>query len=275
MNGYFKILLAACIWGTLGIFARWSGIPANELVFYKTFVASISLLILLPREKLLIANRLRAFIIIILAGILYAITAILFMNSIYITTMSNALFAFYIKPIIVALLLPIFFREKPNIWSILATLVSLIGLGLILTPSIIEFSFSDIRGVLLALFSAITSSSIVVLVKLIDIPSPIITYYAMIAATLLMIPFIDLDTNINLIQVGFIIIIGFIHTAIPYILYFSGLRSAKTSHGITLTYFDPVVASFAGVLLFQEPFSILTLIGSCLIIISGALIISH
>ncbi len=84
--GYVKILLSALLWGTAGVFARWSGLSAIDLAFYKTLVACLALLIILPREELLIKGRFKAYLIICVAGVLYALNAILFISSIYMTT---------------------------------------------------------------------------------------------------------------------------------------------------------------------------------------------
>ncbi len=43
-KGYLIILTSACIWGTVGVFARWSGLTPIEITFYKNFIAGVCLL---------------------------------------------------------------------------------------------------------------------------------------------------------------------------------------------------------------------------------------
>lgn len=274
-HGYLKIILAAVLWGTSGLFARWSGLSAVDLAFYKTLFACLALLVMLPREELMIKKKFKSYIVIFLAGILYALNAFLFLSSIYMTTLSNSLFAYYTKPVIVAFLSPVFFKEKPEFTSIAAIVISLLGLFLILTPSVLELAYTDLVGIFLSLMAAVSASIVVILIKLIQIPSPVVVYYKMVVASLVLAPLTDF--NIGIMNKGIIIaiIMGICHTLIPYVLYYSGMQAVKASHGITLTYFDPVVASFAGVIIFSEPFSALTLFGGVLILASGTLILNH
>ncbi|ACB86372.1 DMT family transporter [Natranaerobius thermophilus] len=274
-SGYFKILISACIWGTVGIFARWSAMPATDLAFYKTLFACLFLLSILPREDLLITNKFKAYMVIFLTGILYALNAILFLSSIYLTTLSNSLFAYYTKPVIVAFLAPFFFRETPEFRNILAIVISLVGLALILTPSVVSISTQDLAGIALGLCAAISASLVVILVKLVQLPAPIVVYYKMVVAILIMLPLVNFQANFHHGQIFIAAIIGVIHTVLPYILYYSGMQVVKASYGITLTYFDPVVASFLGVLIFGEELTYLSLIGGILIISSGAIIMRH
>ncbi len=67
------------------------------------------------------------------------------------TTMSNSLFAYYTKPVIVTFLSPLFFNEKPEFTSFVALTVSIMGLFFILTPSMIGLAFTDLMGILLVL----------------------------------------------------------------------------------------------------------------------------
>lgn len=274
-TGYTKILTAACIWGTVGVFARWSGLNPIELSFYKTFLASICLLSLMPREQLLFTNKSLTFSVIAVTGVLYAFDVFLFFYAISLTTMSNALFAYYMQPVFVAFLLPFFINERHEFKNALALLIAVTGLFLILMPSVLHFSREHILGIIFALLAALGGAAIVILVKAINLSSSVIVYYQMIIASLCLAPFVNFSEGLSFYQFTIIITLGIIHTALPYSLYYSGLKAVKASLGITLSYVDPVIASFAGVLLFGEPFTFASLIGGVMIIISGLIVVSH
>ena len=96
-SGYIYIYLAALIWGSLGVFARLSGMPPVELSFYRLLMAGVVLSVVLPREKRLATGSLRSYLQNLGAGILLPSTACFF-HALELTTLSIQCFPIISSP---------------------------------------------------------------------------------------------------------------------------------------------------------------------------------
>lgn len=183
-TGYFQILTAALIWGTIGVFARWSGLTPLELSFFRLIVAGLAMYALLPREERLLIFSTREWLPVFLCGVLFAVDCLLFFSALQLTTISNAVIPYNIQPVFIALLTPVFFREKLELKSILAFLLSLGGVGLLLVPSVVSLSFADLTGISLALAGALLLAVIALTVRSLRIGAFTFVYYEMLIASL-------------------------------------------------------------------------------------------
>ena len=103
-SGYIYIYLAALIWGSLGVFARLSGMPPVELSFYRLLMAGVVLSVVLPREKRLATGSLRSYLQNLGAGILFAVDCLLFFHALELTTLSNTVFPYNLQPVFMIML---------------------------------------------------------------------------------------------------------------------------------------------------------------------------
>ncbi|MDW7650466.1 MAG: DMT family transporter [Bacillota bacterium] len=270
-TGYAKVLAASFIWGTLGAFARWSGLLPFELSFFRLLVAALTLFAVLPREQRLIIFYTRQYPLVFISGLLFAVDCLLFFHALKLTTLSNAVLPYNMQPVIIAVLAPVFLRESLRPVHIRALVLSLVGLGLLIYPSLTALSYQDLLGLTLALGGAFCLSVIALIIKALDVRASTFVYYMTVIATVCLLPFTWLisPSSLGLHSILLVSVIGLIHTAVAYILYYSGLRSVNTQYAAALTYFIPVVAVLSGVIFFGEHISFFTLTGGTLIIINS------
>ncbi|MFX0136043.1 MAG: EamA family transporter, partial [Candidatus Hodarchaeota archaeon] len=72
----------------------------------------------------------------------------------------------------------------------------------------------------------------------------------------------------------YVLILGLIPTALPFFLFNIGLKNDKGGNIIILSYFEPVVATI-NTILFQQIFSIFTIIGGSLILIANIIVLIY
>ena len=265
-SGYFKMIMVGFIWGTIGAFARWSGLPPLELTFLRFLLAAIALFFLAPRYERLLAFSKRDCILILFAGLLFVADSILFFMALRLTTISNAVIPYYMQPVFIVILTPVLFKERQEAKCYQALLLSLAGLGILLLPSLINLSYNDMAGIGLALAGAFLLSLIALINKIINIHPFVFVYYKMVIATFCLLPFIKLETMLTGSPLIAVAALGVVHTALAYSLYYDALKTVKNQYGITLTYFSPLVASLTGFLFFQEAITPFTIAGGLLIV---------
>ena len=274
-QGYLQVLIASFLWGTIGAFARWSGLAPLELSFFRLLFAVLTLSFFLPRKKEFVFFYLKDCLLIGFCGLLFAADCLLFFHALRLTTLSNAVFPYSLQPAFVGVLTPLFLKERVEWKFILSFTLSLAGLGLLLLPSIVKLSYLDLNGLLLALTGAFFLSVITLISRLLIMNVYRFVYYEMLIAFFCLLPFIKMDSSLVFHNWLAVITVGVIHTALAYVYYYEGLKKVKIQYGVTLGYFAPVVAALAGLFLFGEAISIFTVLGGLLIVTNGIIVVFY
>ncbi len=272
-TGYLKVLAAALIWGTLGAFVRWSGLTPLELSFLRLAVATFVLFFFLPRGERFSYFYSKSYLPICLAGLLFALDTILYFNAFQLTTLGNAVLPYNMQPVFMAVLSPLILKEGTDYKNLLLFALSLAGIGIMLYPNLVQLSYSDAAGIGYSLGGALCLSLIAIIAKSLHMNAITFVYYTMFTATLCLLPFIHLSGRLTLPRLAIAAVVGLVHTAIAYVLYYDSLRTLKMAHVVTLSYTIPVIAALTGLLLFKETVNQYTIVGGSLILISGLVLI--
>jgi len=277
MSGYFKIILAAIIWGSLGTVVRFIHLPTLILVFYRVSFAAIAIFVYIAMrhktEVLAVGKRLYW---IIAMGILLTINWTAFFFSIRLTSVANAVLITYTAPIFVAILAPLILKEKLEKITILSLGISLVGTALIVSASVTGLSKSALAGILWAVVSAITYAVLVIISKpladKID-PVAIIFYEELVGAIILSPALFIYKFSISPLTLFILFVVGAFHTAFAAALYLNGLRAVKAQQVGIFTYLDPASAVvFAAIFLGEIPRPV-TILGGLFIIASGLILV--
>jgi len=277
MSGYFKIILAAIIWGSLGTVVRFIHLPTLILVFYRVSFAAIAIFVYIAMrhktEVLAVGKRLYW---IIAMGILLTINWTAFFFSIRLTSVANAVLITYTAPIFVAILAPLILKEKLEKITILSLGISLVGTALIVSASVTGLSKSALAGILWAVVSAITYAVLVIISKpladKID-PVAIIFYEELVGAIILSPALFIYKFSISPLTLFILFVVGAFHTAFAAALYLNGLRDVKAQQVGIFTYLDPASAVvFAAIFLGEIPRPV-TILGGLFIIASGLILV--
>ncbi len=272
------ILLAACLWGTIGISVKGLGsfgASAMQIVFLRA-VATVLLLtpILLIYNKKLLKIKLKDIWCFIGTGII-SIVFFTYFNfyTISLTSMSFASVLMYTAPFMMVFLAAVIFKEKITGRQLLACVIAFSGCMLV--SGIFEgdtavTSLGILTGLASGFFYALyTVFSRFALIRGYD---PLtITLYTFIFSVIGSLPFVNVKETFGIItdnpkSLIFVAAIAVFNTILPYILYNTGLRGVQSSTALIIATAEPVVATVMGFAVYQEIPTVLSVIGIVLVV---------
>lgn len=271
------IIISIFLWSSLGIVIRLSGVPVSVLIFFSCIISSLLMGILILKKGLKkdFPNK-KSFIGLFVLSIVSLINTFSFFYSYKNTTIANAVLTHYTAPIMVALLSPIFLRERLTLRILLAVVLATLGLWIMLDVSLSHFyklliaGDRNTAGIFAGLFSGFAYAVLVIVIrKLAPTFNPIVmAFFQNLLIGFLISPFIKFPENIFSALWAFLIM-GIIHSTIAPILYFRGMKEVKANKAAILGYLEPVCAILLGIIFLGELISFKTIIGGLLIILSG------
>jgi drug/metabolite transporter (DMT)-like permease len=173
---YFKLHFIVFLWGFSAILGKLVSIPAIEMVFFRSILATIGMgiVILVVKENLKV-NR-KDFIKLILIGFIVALHWLSFFGSARVSNVSVSLVGFATNSLWTALLEPLFNRTKIKKFELFLGLLVVSGLYIIFS-----FDFQYKLGLVLGILAGLTSALFSVLnSKMVKrIAARTITFYEM------------------------------------------------------------------------------------------------
>ena len=226
MNGTFKhyifLNLTVFVWGFTGILGKEIDLDANKIVFFRTAIAFISLILLgiFLKKTAKLSRRQLGYVL--ATGIVVGLHWFTFFQSIKMSTVSVAVVCMSSSTLFTALIEPLIFKRKLLFSEIVLSVFIVIGIG-----CIIGFEFEYIIGIFVGLTSALLASLFNVLNgKFIQtMPAFQITKYEMLGGFLTMTLILTFSGQINrgLFQVQlddfiYLLILGLICTTAAFLV---------------------------------------------------------
>ena len=267
-------ILAMALWGTLGIFVRGIPIGSGELALWRAVLAVVLLgsWVLLAKKTVPLPALRRTLPLLLLSGAVIGLNWVLLFEAYRYTSVSLATLSYYFAPVLVTAACPLLFHEPLTRRQILCFLGSTAGVVLILSASGLEGGGDDRTGILFGLGAAVLYAAAVLLNKYIaHVPGLHRTLFQFLAAIVVLVPYVALTGGVHLGQLdglGWVclLVVGFLHTGVAYLLYFSSLRSLRGQEAALLSYLDPLVAVLASLVLLGEPLTPLQALGGVLVL---------
>lgn len=280
MKSIYKVICAMLIWGTVGICVRVITLPSTELVFMRSLIGSLSMLVFkLLHTKGRIdfsAYSRKNLLLLVVSGAVMAFHWMLLFESFRATTVANATILCYTAPVFVVLLSPLILKEKLTAKSILGVGLSMAGLmAITLAQPMEQGAYNHPRGFVLGLASALLYVVLIFLNKFI-VGFPILDRSIIQIGTsaLTLLPFV-LTRRLLILPADYtlivLLVLGAVHTGFAYILYFGSFDSLPAQTLSILSYIDPISATFFGALLLAEPIGLPQLLGGALVLLGTAL----
>lgn len=278
------VLLAGCLWGSMGIFVRGLnayGFESMEIVFFRVFGAMILLgiwMLLFDRKKLVVKWKdLWCF-----AGT--GIVSIVFFNFCYfstiqMTSLSVAAIMLYIAPAIVTVLGIFLFKESFHPVKILALIMALAGCVLV-TGVLTSGTKLTTMGILLGLGSGFGYAMYSIFGRYATMKgyhSVTISFYTFLFGSIGVIWFTKPGRMVGAVlsnpqSLGLIFGLIVFNTLAAYICYTLGLTYMEAGTASILATIEPVVASLIGVLLYKERMDTMTMAGVVLVLLSAVIV---
>ncbi len=149
IKDYLHLHFLVLIWGFTAILGVLINIPAVEVVFYRTLIASIGLAILLYYQKLTFQLDKKGIVKLLGTGVLIAAHWILFFASARVSTISVCLAGMATTSFWTSFLEPLVLKKRIKWYEVFLGIIVIIGLYIIF-----HFEFNHALGLVLALISA-------------------------------------------------------------------------------------------------------------------------
>lgn len=273
-QAYTKYIIALLLFGSNGIVASFINMSSHEIVFFRTMLGSLFLLVIfiLGKGEFTFYKHRKHFICLIVSGIAMGTSWMLLYEAYARIGVGVASLLYYCGPVIVMVLSPVIFKEKLTTHKIMGFLIVLCGVFLVNGNALSENT--NTLGILCGLFSAIMYSLMVIFnKKAADISG---LENAMLQ---LFVSFITVATytgfkqgltmDISSVSILHVFILGLLNTGIGCYFYFSSIGNLPVQSVAVCGYLEPLSAVLFSWLLLKETMLPMQIIGAALIL-SGA-----
>ena len=278
VKGYLCAFISAFTYGLIPLFMipikKEESFSVDATLFYRFLIASGAIVFFLFYQKERLRISFREGLIMSLLGILYALSAeFLFLAYDYLSP-GIASTIFFSYPIIVALVLILFYKEKLTIPTLLSLLLVVVGVGVL---SIKKGEALNYIGLGISLLGALVYALYILIVNKVRIESSgvKISFYSMLFSSLyFLVKSLLLRESITISSwalAGDLILFAIITTSLSLVTLVYAVRYIGSTPTAIMGAFEPIVAVLISVGLFGEQLTPSLVIGGMVIII-GVLI---
>lgn len=267
------MLLATFSFSIMGLCVKLNSTSFNEyeLVFYRSFVSLIILVVLMKKNDIAIKTKyvwfhfLRSFIgFLSLLFFFYAITKL---------PLSTSMTLNYTSPIFLGLMIPLLMKKKFNSSSLFLLLIGFLGIVFILKPVFNHNWFAGLMGVLSGFGAAIAYIMVAKLGQLKEPDLRTVYFFTLISSVLSFCLMLKEDINpisfdISLI---YLLLLG-VSATIAQIAITRAYREGKTLNNAAYSYMTVIFSVGWGIWIFEESLDWLTMVGILLIFLAGVFI---
>lgn len=259
--------IAVMLFGLAGVIGKFVNVPAILVTFGRVFFSSIFLLIIILIKKDNWKLKKRDYSYVIVAGIILAIHWFTFLQAIQIATVAIGTITFATFPIFVTFLEPLIYHEKLEIKNVTMAIIMFAGV-LITVP---EFSLANqmTLGIVVGMISAFSYAILCLFNRYLSLnySGTIICLYEQGVATIILFPTIFfVTTTINSLDLGAIIFLGIVCTAIAHSIYVNSLKKIKVQTASIISSMESVYSIIFAFLLLNEMMAFKELLGGLIII---------
>ena len=278
ISGRIKITVSMLIWGSVGIFARFTNLNGLGIAFFRVALGALILALLFGIkdkfwfQKVWDATKQKLGWMILLGTALALNWVFLFTAFLY-TSIAKAVLIYYLAPVLAILISAKFLKEKISKFQVLLIFMAFLGLLIIMSGQKMDFNNRDFAGAVFAFVAAVFYAMIPNLGRFLkDMESDMLTFTQLVIASVILLPFVLFTKiavgRINWFAIGILVIV---HTVFALFLYMDGLKSVKVNEAALLSYLDPLSAVVYAFLIFGEVPTLRTMIGGLLILSASLL----
>jgi DME family drug/metabolite transporter len=282
-RGYLLIVLAACIWATIGLFTRQLhdvyGLSALTVVFLRAGVAffiAFSALALFKREQLLLSRQNLGWLIVYgLVGI--SIFYFLYAQAIITTSVTTAVVLLYTAPVFVTLIAWRIWDEPLTTRKLFSVGLAIVGCALVSKAYDPSQWNLNLAGVLIGLGAGFTYALFTLFNKhgMKRIPMWTLITYQLFFGTLFLLPLQSPDSLSVMIEkpTAWIFLMGLVlgPTLGSIVLFNLGLQGLPASNVSVIATIEPVIASALAFFILGERMELLQIIGGGMVIGGAAI----
>ena len=269
-----RYLFALTLYGTIGLFLHFISYSSEFVVLCRGLFGSLFIYLVLRfrKEKIDRESISKNLFMLALSGIALGLNWVFLFTGyrygIAVTSLCN-----YMAPIIVVVITSLFYKEKINLKQIMCIILAFVGMLLLL--GIFEGSVqTDMRCIL---YGSLAAVGFVILVlinrKIQDIGQLEKTLIQLLFSMLAVLPYVYFNDGFpkvfDLRSTLLVLVLGFLHTGVAYIFYFSSIDTLPAQSIAVLGYLEPVMNLLIGGLILHEKIGITGILGAVLIILAS------
>lgn len=274
-----KLIVSMLIFGTIGIFVRYIGLPSSVIAVSRGYVGMLFLvLVLLVQRKKPDAGAIREnLLLLVVSGGLIGMNWIALFEAYNYTTVTTATLCYYLAPVFVTLASPFVLGEKLTAKKLLCVAVALFGM--VFVSGVLEGGISGLRGILCGVTAAVLYACVILLNKRMKpIPAFDKTLIQLGMAATVSLPYVLATVDVGALDpspaaLGLLLVVGIIHTGVAYTMYFSSMDAIPAQTVALFSYIDPVSAIFLSAIFLKEPLTLFGCIGAVLVL--GSTLVSE
>jgi len=281
-KGYILAAVAAATYGMNPLFALplyQAGMDPDSVLFFRYLFAIPILGIMIKARGRDFKLKQKQVLPLIALGLLVALSSLTLFQSYNFMEAGIASTLLFVYPIMVALIMAAFFREKITLLTVVCILMALGGIGLLFKGG--NGSTLSITGTLLVMVSALSYAIYIVGVNrpiLKEVATLKITFYVLLFGVSLFLIRVNLGASLIIPEKWYLwfnlVALAVFPTAISFLCTTSAIQYIGSTPTAILGALEPVTAVFFGVMVFGEALTVRIICGILLIIMAVTFIIA-
>jgi RarD protein len=270
-KAYFKYIAALLLFGSNGIVASYISLNSYEIVFTRTLIGSLFLILIYAfyKQKVKFWKNKSHFLYLIISGVAMGISWMFLYEAYAQIGVSLATLAYYCGPVIVMILSPILFKEKMTVAKVLGFLAVLMGMFWVNQRAFTQGRTS--WGLVYGILSAIMYSFMVVFNKKAKSITGLENSMLQLTTSFITVAiFMGLRQGFSIhIRQGNLIpvlLLGVVNTGIGCYFYFSSIGRLPVQTVAICGYLEPLSALIFSAAFLDEKLSLLQIAGAALIL---------
>lgn len=281
-KGYLLGAVAAATYGMNPLFALplyKAGMDSDSVLFFRYLFAIVILGIMIKTRGRTFRIARREVVPLVVMGLLVALSSLTLFQSYHYMEAGIASTLLFVYPIMVALIMAVFFKEKITLQTVVCILFALGGIGLLYQGE--DGATLSMTGIILVMVSALAYSIYIVGVNqssLKQMATVQLTFYVLVFGFILFLVRSRFGTDLTLparwYQWGNLITLAALPTAVSFICTTQAIQYIGSTPTAILGALEPVTAVIFGVTLFGESLTPRLVLGILMIILAVTLIIA-
>ncbi len=269
------------IFGTVGLVSRLLPYSSGAIALFRSLIGFIviALFMLIARKTPDIRGIRQNALLLLLSGALLGVNWIAFFEACKRTTVQTATLSYYLAPIILVCLAPVFFAERIGLKKALCIILALVGM--VFVSGVIDGGAEGVTysGILIGVLAALLYACVVISNKKMKEIEPLTkTAAQFLVSAAVLLPYVVFTggfegVSFEVDKLVALLVIGTVHTGIAYVLYFSSTSGLSANTVAIYSYVDPIVALIASAAVLGETLTPLMIVGGVLIV--GSSVVSE
>jgi drug/metabolite transporter (DMT)-like permease len=242
-NHLLELLIGTLFISTSGVLGKFIDLPTPVIIWCRSALGGLFLYLFCRYRKfdIKITSK-KDFITILLSAVLLGTHWITYFYALKLSNVALGMLSLFTFPVITALLEPLFIKTKLNIIHVFLGIIVLIGIY-ILAPKF-DFESSQVKGILLGLFSALCYALRNLTLKrhIAQYSGTALMMHQILILSVLLIPFMFIMDISNLTtQFPYVILLALITTAIGHSMFIHSLKYFSVSTASIINSLQPVL----------------------------------